>query len=788
MSRGLLLIAAFFIYVQAFSQSYVRATVSLDNRKVGEIAALGVAVDHYHRIGNSITGDFSTEEVGLMENAGFKIDVLEADAEAAYVRQAKVPFKDYARDNEACIMELTKFDHQKPVNFNGGSYLGNYRYEEMLAELDKMASLYPNLISVRQPIGDFKTHEDRPIYWVRISDNASVDEDEPEILYTALHHAREPVSLTQMIYYMWYLLENATSNDKVASIIRNTELYFIPCVNPDGYIYNETTKPQGGGLWRKNRRNNGDGTFGVDLNRNYGHEWGHDNQGSTGSTGSLTYRGPAPFSEPETQAVRAFVLDHDFEMALNYHTHGGFLIYPYGYTEAPPDDIHIFEELASLLTQENNYHFGNSIETVEYLTNGDSDDWMYSDQEKDKIFPLTPEVGTDGFWPHPDEVIIQSKACLKQNLDAAFFLLNSGVIIDQTEPYFNHTVGSWPFILQKMGFEEVGLTLNFKPITDNISFNAPFKLYILGTFSQEEDKIDFQLASDIQDGERIKFAYTIDNGTYVYRDTIVKYYREQNFVFENDGSAQDFNTSNILNNWGESTVEYFSVPSSLTDSPQGNTVPYTTNYLTTQSPVFLEFADSSLLTFRAKWDIQNHQDYVVLEISTNGTSYMPLCGRYSEAGRLQLNAGLPVYTGRQKDWVLEQIDLSPYIGEDVYLRFSMVSTNTGTRDGIYLDDINILQYDQGDITSTHEIPAEAIQHTAYPNPSSEQLTIQMESADPTVQIERLVIFDQLGRQILNRSFSKSITIPVDSWSPGLYYYQYIDKNGAKSAARKLMIH
>jgi len=105
---------------------------------------------------------------------------------------------------------------------------------------------------------------------------------------------------------MWYLLENYSSDPSIKNIVDNTEMYFIPVVNPDGYIYNQTTNPNGGGLWRKNRRNNGDNTYGVDLNRNYSYNWGYDNTGSSGNTNSDTYRGPSPFSEPESRIMRDF--------------------------------------------------------------------------------------------------------------------------------------------------------------------------------------------------------------------------------------------------------------------------------------------------------------------------------------------------------------------------------------------------------------------------------------------------------------------------------------------------
>ena len=140
-----------------------------------------------------------------------------------------------------------------------------------------------------------------------MSNNPSVDQPaKPQMLVTSLHHAREPGSLSAVIYYLSYLLENYSTDTHIKTIIDNTELYFVPCVNPDGYIYNITTYPGGGGMWRKNRRVNAGGSFGVDLNRNYGYNWGFDNVGSSPNGVSDTYRGASAFSEPETQAVRNF--------------------------------------------------------------------------------------------------------------------------------------------------------------------------------------------------------------------------------------------------------------------------------------------------------------------------------------------------------------------------------------------------------------------------------------------------------------------------------------------------
>ena len=129
---------------------------------------------------------------------------------------------------------------------------------------------------------------------------------------------------------MWYLLENYDTDTDVKAIIDNTELFFIPIVNPDGYIYNETTNPFGGGLWRKNRKDNQNGSYGVDLNRNYSYvtpegEEVWNTAGTSNNTSDNTYAGTMPFSEPESKAVRYFIELHEF---LRFSWIAGWLAAP----------------------------------------------------------------------------------------------------------------------------------------------------------------------------------------------------------------------------------------------------------------------------------------------------------------------------------------------------------------------------------------------------------------------------------------------------------------------------
>ena len=146
-----------------------------------------------------------------------------------------------------------------------------------------------------------------------------------------------------------HVLDGYGTDPQITSLVDTRELWFIPVANPDGYDF--TFEP-GQRLWRKNLRdNNGDGVItpgdGVDLNRNYPYKWGYDNEGSSPNPASETYRGPAPGSEPETQALDAFVQRVDPEFFVNYHSAAELLLYGIGWQVATPspDDV-IYEAMA----------------------------------------------------------------------------------------------------------------------------------------------------------------------------------------------------------------------------------------------------------------------------------------------------------------------------------------------------------------------------------------------------------------------------------------------------------
>ncbi len=783
MKKLIPLFLALIFYQLSFAQQelYSRAEIQLGSLSVEELAATGIDLTHGIWQGRqSFTSEFSATEIEQIRAAGFQVDILIEDLQAHILRQnSQVELRAPADSCDAHFSK--KYPYATPEHFELGSMGGFYTYEEMLAQLDAMAEEYPHLISARQPIEGFRTHEDRPIYWMRLSDNPNTEEDEPEGLYTALHHAREPNSLTQLIFFMWYVLENYDNDPEIRDLVDNTEFYFLPCLNPDGYIYNQTTNPDGGGFWRKNRRQNGDGSYGVDLNRNYGYEWASGN-GSSGNTNSQTYHGPEAFSEPETQAIRAFCLDHDFKVALNYHTFSDVLIYPWTYSSQVTPDNEAFSALAAAMTQQNGYGIGTIFETLGYLANGTSDDWMYGEQaEKNKIFAMTPEVG-QSFWPEISRIEENSLACMQMNLMAARAVHDNYAKLDYPQL---ETVSqqSFPleYQLQRIGQQSGNFILSLAPLTANATVSQGAINAMLGPWQGIDGRFQIELAENITDGKIVGFALVLDNGQWARTDTLRWIYRQPELgLFDSGTNLDGWDTGE--EGWGLATEEYFSAPSAFADSPLGNYDFVTDNYLRLNRQYEVVEPAEARLTFMAQWEMSSEPDYAQVRLSVNGGPFFALCGKYTRRLYFTTNDWTPAYMNRVWPWVQEEISLAPYVsaGDSIAIEFVM-SSGGGSADGIYIDDI-FLDLGGDGLTGLQELgAADFISISAFPNPAKDRVVVQVKNPQEFSSQARLLAYNSLGQQMAELPLARGgntgeyhLTLNVEGWSPGLYVLQIWD--------------
>lgn len=358
-------------------------------------------------------------DLAEVDPAGGTCDLIVSPAELKEIARLGIGYEVRIANLEAHAQALRASD-----------YLDHFfDYERTLVELQIAQASHPELVQLID-IGDSweKTQNaaERDIWAVKISDHVQRDEDEPEVLIMGLHHAREIITPAIVLDYMNLLLAGYGQDPYLTYLVNNRQIWLIPIVNPDGleYVFNNDL------WWRKNRRRNDNGSFGIDLNRNYGYNWGYDNAGSSPNPGSSTYRGTAPFSEPETAALRDFVLTRQFRTSLSYHSYGRLMIYPWGYAVEKTPDHNSFVALADSMVAYNDYLPGLGIETVGYFVNGDSDDWLYGEQTlKAKIFALTPEVGTQF---HPDTTEIDQ--LIRENRGPNLFM----TFVAGEEPVIEH--------------------------------------------------------------------------------------------------------------------------------------------------------------------------------------------------------------------------------------------------------------------------------------------------------------------------------------------------------------
>lgn len=780
MKYSIFILCVFLSTFSASAQRYSRVKIDLTNKNVRELAKLGIEVDHgIFQPNRYLINDFEAEEIKAIRKAGFSLDIQIEDVQAYYAN----PNRD---EGDRSVGECEKYtyrdQHTPPANFKLGTMGGAYKYNELWVELDKMRQLYPNLISTYQAIDTFQTHEGRPIRWLRISDNANQNENEPKVLYTALHHAREVLSLTQLVYYMWYLLENYEKDAEIKQLLDNTELYFVPMLNPDGYAFNEKNFPDGGGLWRKNRRNNGGGTYGVDLNRNYGYEWAHNDDGSSPSPFSETYRGPAAFSEPETKAIKWFCENHNFKLALNYHTFGNLLIYPWGYNDLLADPK--FRDLGALLSAENRFKTGTGIETVAYNVNGDSDDWMWGAEQ---IYSFTPEVSTVGFWPTANQFKPLSSITLLMNLQVAQLAGSMATLIFSETPLFiAEKNGKLSIDIKRYGFDNQELVLSITPISSTITSAAETQNFTLNQFESKTFVHNYTLKSNIKNGEPIRWfvKLTDTKNSFTKQDTISSYFGGITVLNEKGNDLSNWTNIGSSNNWTTTTQQYKSPPSCITDSPIGN---YKTNEsyrMRSTNYISVPNKKKVILRFWAKWDIEKDNDYAAVSISDDSFDFQYICGKYTHWGsELQIQSE-PIFDGKS-DWVLEEMDITEYAGKDVLIRFELVTDFINNADGIYIDDIEIIAEDLGsETTSIIELDETDFISNSFPNPANEIITIALKEIPANATLN---IYNAIGKLMQRVAISQqNMTLDISNFPKGAFYYQIQQNDKNLGKAQKFM--
>jgi len=329
------------------------------------------------------------------------------------LRAAGVPFEVFIPDLEA-VVQAERERLAQPVE--AADWFADFKNLAAInARLDALVALRPDLCSI---VTAGSSIQGRAIKGIRISKNPN-GTSMPAFVFTATQHAREwAVPMTAM-WFADQLVENYATDSRIANIVDSSEVYIFPCLNPDGYEYSWTTTR----LWRKNRRLNSGGSYGVDLNRNWATGFG--GAGSSGTQSSDTYRGTAAFSEPETAGFRDFLLNK-LNMAghIDLHSYSQILMWPYSYTSALPPESSTYTRVSTAMgnalkaVNNRTYTVGNSW-AVYGATSGCIEDWTSTTTGGMGWCTEVRDTGTYGFVMPASEII----PCASENWASALTMM-----------------------------------------------------------------------------------------------------------------------------------------------------------------------------------------------------------------------------------------------------------------------------------------------------------------------------------------------------------------------------
>lgn len=283
-----------------------------------------------------------------------------------------------------------------------------HNYDELKAALQQLHAENPE---ITQLFSLGKTVEGRDIIGIRICGDMKNADNLPGMFMVGGHHAREHLSVDTPLRLIQKLLADYRAEDaQIRALVDGRDLHVVPALNADGLEYDIASGSYK--MWRKNRKRNANGTYGVDLNRNYGFQWGTG--GSSTSPSSDVYMGTAPFSEPETLALKNYTeAHHNLQILFSLHTFSKLILYPWGHKYDPISDERVrktHENMARKMAEWNGYHPQASSEL--YIASGDMTDWALGSlgvvSFTFELDPANDGFGGGGFYPGAgiiDEVV-----------------------------------------------------------------------------------------------------------------------------------------------------------------------------------------------------------------------------------------------------------------------------------------------------------------------------------------------------------------------------------------------
>ncbi|TAK31609.1 MAG: T9SS type A sorting domain-containing protein [Saprospiraceae bacterium] len=381
---------------------------------------------------------------------------------------------------------------------------------------------------------------------------------------------------------------------------------------------------------------------------------------------------------------------------------------------------------------------------------------------------------------------------MRMNLTAAHLILNYGEAIASGDKFIKEQQGQILFSLRKTGLMDGALKVTLQPVSTNIAATGPPLNFGLFHLESVTGSLPFTLKPGIHNGDTVVFNLIVDNGEYAWPQEVVRIYSPTATpVVSNPGD--DMSLWSTSTDWGLTNEDYFSSPMSTTDSPYSNYFPNNFTDITMKYPVDVTGATAAALTFWAKWDIEEDQDYAQVLLSVNGAAYIPLCGKYSEPGTYSQDFEAPLYDGTQSYWVKEEIDLGEYLapGSDsthFNISFRLVTDPSVQADGFYFDDLALTVL-SGDVTATTAAGPVGFDVISRPNPASDAIVLELQDGQVWNQEAEWQVFNALGVEVFRqKATGRSLVLDTINWNEGIYFYQISGDKITRKGGRFIIAH
>ncbi|MCK4421295.1 immune inhibitor A [candidate division WOR-3 bacterium] len=456
-------------------------------------------------------------------------------------------------------------------------FLGQYHsYDEVTDILRDYVTFYP-LICKLDSIG--LSYEGRWVYALKISDQPEIeDSTEPGVLFDGLHHAREWATIETVLFYADTLLNGYGIDPIITDLIDNNEIWLIPIVNVDGYVYDYP----GQNMWRKNREPYL-GYIGTDPNRNYNGALNEDPHGDwcsvpsgshiTNYPGSNVFCGAYAGFADVIDAMMEFHKEHDINANITYHSYAEEIIWPWAYTDSmkTPDSI-AYEQIAQAMASKI-HRLGSGY----YQATGS----------------LYPNTGTTRTWVYGYHHYVKGTSCLSYTIEIG--------------TSFYQPVGDLDFIAHENWKGALYLALRADSIREFLLPDVPSPALSLPDSLDEEDSLT------------VYWLPIFPDWTHPDRWQLDQL---DNYSFFLD-SIESGTVNWILTGFSQSSARAHSGNYSLYSDSTNNIA----NVAMTKYPYLVRAGDT--LSFWCWYDLEDNYDITVVEVSQDLNEWIQLNERYS---------------------------------------------------------------------------------------------------------------------------------------------------------------